>query len=281
MLKELLRSAALIVLSFLLIGTVHAQNSQALNAAGAAPEILNIVHQQLISGKEADYANLLGRIANEYSQRRIPVYWFGAQSFTGDSSAIYLNFFNSFADAQAVNDTLNSAMAANPDLLPIQEQLLTFTSRVTNSIAVRRNAISYRANTVDFSKARVLRVATILVRQGHEQEFEEAMKDLSAAYSRLNANAPWVTYQVNAGAPSTTFVIFLPMGSLKEMDDYVARSRGLRGAEGETVYSRLQAIARDAYISWDSELYIVSPSTSHVSGEFAAGNPSFWRPAAR
>lgn len=272
--------AAGIGLSILLIGSAHAQSSQALNAAGAAPEILNIVHQQLIPGKEADYANLLGRIANEYSQKRIPVYWLGGQSFTGDSSAIYLNFFSSFAEAQAVNNTLNNAMAANPDLLPIQEQLLTLTSRVTNAVAVRRNAISYRANTIDFSKARVLRVATVLVRQGHEQEFEEAMKDLSAAYGRLNANSPWITYQVNAGAPSTTFVIFMPMQSLKDVDDYVARSRGLRGAEGETVYSRLQAIARAAYISWDSELYTVSPATSHVSDEFAAGDFSFWRPAA-
>ncbi len=281
MLRNSLRWAAGIGLSLLLTCSAHAQSSQALNAAGAAPEILNIVHQQLIPGKEVDYANLLGRIANEYSQRRIPVYWLGAQSFTGDLGAIYLNLFNSFAEAQAVNDTLNNAMAANPDLVPIQEQLLTFTSRVTNAVAIRRNGLSYRANSVDFSKARVLRVATILVRQGHEQEFEEAMKDLSAAYGRLNANAPWVTYQVNAGAPSTTFVIFLTMRSLKEMDDYVARSRGLRGAEGETVYSRLQAIARDAYISWDSELYIVSPSTSHVSDEFAAGDSGFWRPAAR
>jgi hypothetical protein len=281
MFRSFPRSAAGVALSLLLISSARAQRSQALNAAGAAPEILNIVHQQLIPGKEADYANLLGRIANEYSQKRIPVYWFGGQSFTGDSSAIYLNFFSSFAEAQAVNDALNSAMAASPDLVPIQEQLLTFTSRVTNAVAIRRDAISYRSNSVDFSKAHVLRVATIRVRQGHEQEFEEAMKDLSAAYGRLNANSPWVTYQVNAGAPSTTFVIFMPMHSLKEMDDYVARTgRPLRTAEGDAISSRLQAIARDAYVSWDSELYVVSPSTSHVSDEFAAGDPNFWRPPA-
>lgn len=281
MLRTLLRMATIIAFSLVLIGSAHAQSGQSLNAAGAPPEILNIVHQQLLPGKEVDYSNLLARIGNQYEQRRIPLYWLGAKSFTGDSGAIYLNFFDSFAEAQATNDALATAMTANPDLVPMQEQLLTFTSRVTNAIAVRRQGISYRASSVDFSKARVLRVATIRVRQGHEQEFEEAMKDLSAAYGRLNANAPWVTYQVNAGAPSTTFVIFMPMRSLNEMDDYVARSRALRGAEGETVYSRLQAIARDAYISWDSELFILSPSTSHVSNQFAAGDPSFWRSAAR
>lgn len=73
----------------------------------------------------------------------------------------------------------------------------------------------------------------------------------------------------------------MPMRSLSEMDDYVARSRALHESEGETVYSRLQAIARDAYVSWDSELYTVSPSTSHVSNDFAGGDPSLWRPSSR
>lgn len=157
--RNFLRPAAGIALGLLLIGSAHAQSSQALNAAGAPPKILNIVREQLIPGKEADYSNLLARIANEYSQRRIPVYWLGAKSLTGDSGAVYLNFFDSFAEAQAVNDALNSAMAANPDLVPMQEQLLTFTSSVTNAIAVRREGISYRASSVDFSLSSLCRCA--------------------------------------------------------------------------------------------------------------------------
>jgi hypothetical protein len=282
MLRNFLRVTTSIAFAFLFSASAHAQSSQTLNAAGAPPKILNVVHQLLIPGKGSAYSQLLGHIAETYSQARIPVYWIQADSLTGPTGEMSLNFFDSFADAEAVGNALAQAVASRPMLAQMQDQLLGYVSSETNSVAVRREGISYRANSVDFSKAHVLRVATILVRQGHEQEFEEAIKDLSAAYGRLNADAPWITYEVNAGAPSTTFVIFMPMHSLKEMDDYIARTgRPLREAEGDTISSRLQEIARDSYISWDSELYIVSPSTSHVPDEFAAGDPSFWRPTHR
>jgi hypothetical protein len=281
MLRSFLRVTAGIALGTLISASALAQSSQTLNAAGAPPKIINIVHQLLIPGKGSAYSQLENRIAETYSQAQIPVYWLQADSLTGPTGEMSLNFFDSFADAEAVANTLAQAVASRPGLAQMQQQLLGYISSETNAIAVRREGISYRAISVDFSKAHVLRVATILVRQGHEQEFEEAMKDLSAAYARLNADAPWITYQVNAGAPSTTFVIFMPMHSLKEMDDYVARTGPLREAEGDAISSRLQEIARGAYVSWDSELYVVSPSTSHVPDDFTAGDPSFWRPAHR
>jgi len=254
-----------------------AQSNQASRLPGEPPKILNIVRQQLIPGKAGAYAELLKRIGAEYNRRGIPVYWYGAQSFTGPLEGLYLNFFESFAEMNATNDALNKAVAANPALAQMQEQLLTYTSGVTNAFAVRRDDLGYRWDAIDFSKVRVLRVATIQVRQGHEAEFAEAIRGLRAAYARLNANAYWATYQVTAGAPSSTFVIFLPMRSLDEMDDYINRLAALPEAEGPGVAGQLQQIARDAYRSWDSELFSVNPSQSHMPADFMTGDPAFWR----
>jgi|SRR5690348_397207 len=261
--------------------SLRAQSNQASRLPGEPPKILNIARQQLIPGKSAAYAELLKRIGAEYSRRGIPAYWYGAQSFTGPLEGLYLNFFESFTEMNAANDALNKAAAANPALAQMQEQLLTYTSSVTNAFAVRRDDLGYRWDAIDFSKARVLRVATIQVRQGHEAEFAEAIRGLRAAYARLNATAYWATYQVTAGAPSSTFVIFLPMRSLDEMDDYINRLAALPEAEGPGVAGQLQQIARDAYRSWDSELFSVSPSQSHMPADFAAGDPAFWRASQR
>lgn len=277
--KRRLISGVLLGVCVLSVASVRAQTNQTINAAGEPPKILNVVHQLLIPGKGSDYSQLLDRIAQSYEQAQIPVYWMQSQSLTGPYGQMSLNFFDSFAEAEAVNDRLMRAVASRPAIAQMQEQLLGYVSSETNAIAVRRDDISYRAGTIDFSKAHILRVATILVRQGHEQEFAEAIKGLRGAYERLNANAFWATYQVNAGAPSTTFVILMPMRSLKEMDDYIARTKQLRDAEGPTVASRLQEIARDAYVSWDSELFMVYPAASHVSPNFAAGDPQFWQSA--
>jgi len=51
----------------------------------------------------------------------------------------------------------------------------------------------------------------------------------------------------------------------------------LREAEGDAA-ERMQQIAREAYVHTESNLYAVSPEKSHVSKEFAAGDPKFWTP---
>lgn len=254
------------------------QAAQSNSPVGAPPKIMNIVYQALIPGKEAAYASQLSRIARIYNRASIPVYWIESSSATGDTRTMTLNFFDSFADMDTTIDSLNNAMSAHPDLVNLQEDLLTNTSSQTNSFAVRRDDIGYRAATIDFSKARILRVATVIVRQGSETEFEEAMKSLAAAYEKVNADSPWVLYQVNAGAPSTTFVFFMPMRSMQEMDEYIARGKSLSAAEGPEVEERLRQAARDAYVSWDSELFFVGPQQSHVPTAFAAGDPGFWIP---
>ncbi|HKW88150.1 MAG TPA: hypothetical protein VJN21_05285 [Candidatus Acidoferrales bacterium] len=245
---------------------------------GAPPKIINIVYQGLIPGKEVAYASLLSRIAKFYNRASIPVYWITSSSATGDTRSMTLNFFDSFADMDTTIDSLNNALAQHSDLVNTQEDLLTNVTNQTNSFAIRRDDIGYRAATIDFSKARILRVATVIVRQGSESEFEDAMKSLAAAYEKVNADSPWVLYQVNAGAPSTTFVFFMPMRSMEEMDEYIARGKSLSAAEGPDVEERLRQAARDAYLSWDSELFFVSPRQSHVPTAFAAGDPGFWIP---
>ena len=277
MTRCLTRAATALLLAASASVTSRAQVNQP-RAAGQPPKILNVVHQSLIPGKGSDYTKLLDRIADTYDRGQIPVYWIESQSLTGPYEVMSLNFFGSFAEAEAVGNALVQATASHPALGPMQEQLLGYVSAQTNAIAVRRDDLGYRANTIDFSRTHVLRVATIFVRQGYETEFAEAIRNLSTAYSKLNANAPWVTYQVNAGAPSTTFFILLPMRSLTEMDDYIARIAQLPAAEGDAVANRMQQIARDAYRSWDSEIFIINPDISHVSNEFAEGDPSFWRP---
>jgi hypothetical protein len=39
-----------------------------------------------------------------------------------------------------------------------------------------------------------------------------------------------------------------------------------------------QQIAREAYASTESNLYVISPEMSHVGKEFAAADPAFWTP---
>ena len=78
--------------------------------------------------------------------------------------------------------------------------------------------------------------------------------------------------------PSPTFLVFVPMRALKQNDDLLNWRRSLREAEGEEVAHRMEQIAKDAYTSTESNLYFISPETSHVSKDFADGDPKCWSP---
>jgi hypothetical protein len=133
--------------------------------------------------------------------------------------------------------------------------------------------------TVNFAKARLLRVTTIEVRPGHEGEFVEGARSIRAASERSHADVAWAVYEVNAGIPSPAFLFITPMRSMKEIDAAVARRNLYEDAKGDAFQQRLREIARSAYTTLESQIYSVGREQSHVSKEFAAEDPGFWRAA--
>jgi hypothetical protein len=168
--------------------------------------------------------------------------------------------------------------SSHPQLAHLQEQLRALQSSESTIIAVRRNDLGYRVNRIDLSKARYMRVLEVRLRPGHESDFVESFKLLSAAYEKIDADMPWVIYQANVGMPSPSFLVFVPMRALKENDAYLTRAPKLREAEGDAGFDRMQQIARDAYASTESNLYAINPETSHIPKEIVDGDPDFWLP---
>jgi hypothetical protein len=160
----------------------------------------------------------------------------------------------------------------------MQEELKTLVTNERTIIAERRDDLGYRPQSIDLSKARFLRVLEVRLIPGHESDFVEALRILSGAYEKIKANTPWVVYQVNVGMPSPAFLVFVPMRALKQNDDLLNWRTTIREAEGEEAAHQTEQIAREAYSSTESNLYVISPDTSHVSKDFAEGDPEFWSP---
>ena len=55
---------------------------------------------------------------------------------------------------------------------------------------MRRDDLSYRANRVDLSKARFMRVLEVRLHPGRENEFAEAFQKLRAAYEKTESDLP-------------------------------------------------------------------------------------------
>lgn len=263
----------------LFLGGAGPANSQdeGTNAAAEPPRVLLLVHQEFQTGKASARQKLEMAISRACDRIKVPNAWIDLEAVTGRTEAVWFDPFDSFEDMDKAAAEWVRIYATNPDIARLQEQLQALVASERSVIAVRRDDVGYRANTIDLSKARAMRVLEVHLYPGHESDFVEAFRGLGAAYERMGSDTPWVVYQVNAGEPSPAFLVFVPMSGLKQNDDLLSRRGSLLSAEGEEGAQRMQQIAREAYMSTESNLYAISPQTSHVSKEFASGDPEFWK----
>jgi hypothetical protein len=269
-------ATTLLVLACASIGS--AQDEPSPNPFGAPPKMLLLVHQEFSPGKSSERHKLEVAIARACNHLDVPNSWIDLESLTGPPEALSFDPFDSFEQVGTAFTEWGRIFATHPEIARMQEEIKALVSHERTLIAVRRDDLGYRPQSIDLSKARFIRVLEVRLHPGHESEFVEAFKILGEAYEKIKADTPWVVYQMNVGAPSPTFLVFVPMRALKQNDDLLHWRKNLREAEGEEVSHRTDQIARDAYAATESNFYVISPEMSHVSKEFADGDPGFWSP---
>jgi len=217
-------------------------------------------------------------MARACNRLEVPNSWIGLESLTGPREALFFDPFESFEQLEQSFDGWKQIYAAHPDLARMQEEIDALLISERTIVAVRRDDLGYHADNIDLSETRFMRVVEVRLAPGRENEFVETFKILGEAFEKIKADSPWVVYQVNLGMQSPDFLIFTPMNALKQNDDLLSWKENLQEAEGEEAMQRLQQIARESYANTESNLYAVDREISHVSKEFAAGDPNFWTP---
>lgn len=247
-------------------------------AATAAPNILLLVEQEFKPGNGSAREKLESEVTQAWGKFEVPNLWIDLEAITGKPKTLTFDPFDSFAQLDDAAAAWAKLELEHPDLASMQEDIRGLELGERTIIAVRRNDLSYQANSIDLSKMRFMRVLEVRLLPGREAEFTEAFKTLRAAYEKIKADTPWVVYQVNVGMPSPTFLVFVPMRLLKQNDDLLAWRPLLREAEGDVASKRMEQIEREAYSSMESNLYAVRPDLSHVSRDYTEGDPDFWTP---
>ncbi|HEV2196749.1 MAG TPA: hypothetical protein VGR55_14290 [Candidatus Acidoferrum sp.] len=258
-------------------GGATGQTKEPASAEAAPPKLAVLVYQRFPLDKLAASGKALAAAARACANLDVPNSWIVMDSVTGEPEVLSFDPFDSFARINKAYAEWGPLYAAHPELAKAQAQIMGALAGQRTIVAVRRDDLSYRANRIDLSKARFLRVLEVRLHPGHEGEFAEAFQKLRAAYEKIDSDLPWVVYQVNVGTPSPAFFAFVPMRTLSQNDDLLNIREKLRDAEGEAA-ELMQRIAREAYAQTESNLYAFSPEKSHVSKEFAAGDPEFWAP---
>lgn len=274
MIANLIAAGAALTLT--IAGVVAGQTNEAAPET-APPKLLVLVYQRFSFAQASDVGNWEIATARACQNLEVPNSWIVMDSITGEPEVLSFDPFDSFAQMDKPVAAWGRIYATHPELGRLQAQINAALTSQRTLVAVRRDDLSYRANRIDLSKARFMRILEVRLHPGRENEFAEAFQKLTAAYEKIESDFPWVVYQVNLGMPSPTFLAFVPMKAVGQNDDLLQARERLHAAEGEAA-ERMQQIARDAYASTESNLYAIHPEKSHVSKGFAAGDPEFWTP---
>jgi hypothetical protein len=278
MITNLMAAAAALTLTIASVAAGQTEGS--VESETAPPKLLVLVYQRFSFDKGSDHDKWEIATARACQKLEVPNSWIVLESVTGEPEVLSFDPFDSFAQLEKPLAEWGRIYASQPELGRLQAQIHAALMSQRTVIAVRRDDLSYRANRIDLSKARFMRVLEVRLHPGRENDFAEAFQKLSAAYEETESDLPWVVYQVNLGMPSPSFLAFVPMKAVGQNDDLLKRRESVHAAEGEAA-ERMQQIASEAYASTESNLYSVNPEKSHVTKEFAAGDPEFWTPKPR
>jgi hypothetical protein len=274
-----IRSFTVMLLWLSFLSASEGQERKAANPASAPSSLLVLVRQETQPGRTSERQKLVTTMSRACDRFDAPSFWIDLQSLTGAREALTLDPFDSFEQLQQAHTGWKQFYAAHPDLAQTQKEIDSLVNNETTIVALRRDDLSAPAENIDLSEARFMRVLEVRLFPGHEADFAESITLWSQARSKAQQEVPWSVYQVKEGTLSPTFFVFLPFTELKTYDDLLSQKEELlEGNEGEGMADRLRQIAREAFASTASNLYVIRPETSHVPKEFAASEANFWRP---
>src|ERR1700741_3351391 len=170
------RNFAVLVLIFLSVPILSAQDKKPANDAAAPPNVVLLVNQDFPAGKAAERQKLLVNISRACDRLSAPSYWIDLQSLTGTQQAISFDPFDSYEQVGQANAEWRPFFSAHPDLARMQDGIDALLLNQRTSIAVRRDALGYLAEAIDLSEARYMRVHEIHLFPGHENDAAEAFK---------------------------------------------------------------------------------------------------------
>lgn len=243
------------------------------------PKFLTIVREQVKMGRAADHAKWEAGWPAALEKTKSPYNYLAYVSVTGPSEAWYVTPLASqaaFGEMMAREDA-DTALRAELDRLSRGDA--EFVSELTVLQAVARPELSH-GSFPDLAKMRFWEITTFRVKPGHAEDFAAAAKAYASAAARSAPSASWRTYEVVAGAPDGTYLVFSSVASFADFDK--AMTEGEATSKGMTFEERttLNKYSTEATLSTITNRFRLDPAQSYVTPETRQKDPAFWMPKA-
>lgn len=241
------------------------------------PGLIGITREEVKYGRDAEHAKHEAGWPAAAARAKSPDYYLALVAMTGPSEAWYVTPYASHAAiAEGMKrDAANAVYSAELDRLSKGDA--EFVSSVRRIQAAARPDLSY-GTFPDLTKARFWEITTFRVRTGQEQTFEAAAKAYGSATKRVAPGSSYRVYQVMAGMPGPTYLIFSTVNTYAEFDQGMADGQKTMAAATAEEGAALDKAGREAIINVETNRFRLDPVQSYVSAEVKAIDPAFWTP---
>jgi len=246
-------------------------------AGNMPPKVLTIFREYTKPGKSGTtHEKTESLFVQAMKQAKWPTHYLAVESLSGQSRALFLTGYDSFAAWE--KDTLatqkNTAlMAALDHASAVDGELL---SETDSAALAFREEYSLRPE-VDIAHMRYFEISRFQVKQGHDKDWDEIVKLVTAAYKKI-PDVHWAAYSAVYGFPDTTYIIFNPMKSAAEIDRNFAAGKEFEAAMGEEGMKKLAELSAAAIESSQTNLFAFNPRMSYPADEWVKADPEFWKP---
>jgi len=281
--KTMNRKLLLVVMTGILVLTAVPAMAQ-ISPTGAMPKVIWLYHENVKPAMTSAHEKVEQGFAKYWAKANVQPF-LALDSLSSGREVLFISGYESFGAFETDYQVFKTAgeKPGQADLTALEKQEAGLISALQSKIAVLRDDLSYLPDRFmqEMPKSRYFEIVTLQVGPGKDEDFATVAKFYRSAYEKGGYEQPFGIYQVYFGGSGSSYLIFIPMKSLKSLDEMMTRQPALLKAMGEEEHKRIKMTAQGALVSQQANLYSFNPKMSHVSAEFAAADPSFWTPMTR
>jgi hypothetical protein len=266
------------ILPFMLVLFVSAVVviAQSQEAMMKPPKVLTMTREVLKTGKGAVHEKWEAGWPRMFAKANWPTHYLAMSSITGEPRVLFFTGYESMEDwaKDTQAQEKNAVIAAEEESLADKDG--DYLTGLTNAVFTYMPELSYHPD-VPVAGTRYFGAVVFHVKRGHDDHFVEARKAALAAHEKAGLGDHYAVYHLTAGGNAGTYVIFLPMKSLAELDAFpTIHGKPYKDALGEEGQKKLDDFDSQGLESSETQIFAISPSMSYPAKEWVQADEEFW-----
>lgn len=238
------------------------------------PPFLQIFREEVKPGRAGPHPAVESGWPRAFAKAKIQNHYIAMTTIYGPPEAWFCAGAGSIAEIEEQNKAIEKAPGLTRELDRLSQ---ADAANISGYRAVLARFQAGLSNGPDINPAemRVWEVLIFKVRPGHEGDFAEAARTYRTMVEGAKITAPWATFEVIAGMPGPTYLVFIPHKTLAEIDPTTGTGAEIEKAMTQETMKKLGGLA-EGYSSVESLVMAVSPEMSYPRPEWVSQDPAFW-----